>query len=164
MILEYRSYSLREIAERQKALFPELEWVTFNGVEVTGFKAGKRPTYVGSRWVNGEKLFVIFLKGKRVRWAETKTRGGAWDYSKAIFGFADFVQELTEETKAKDKHTSRKKGVIAYCADGSNIYFETFKECKAFYDLRSVSDVRDAIDNGKPMPDGTTFLDEALEQ
>lgn len=160
---DYRTYTLREIAEKMRLIFPDLEWVAYNGMVITGFSRDKRPQLVGGQWMHGKKLFTLNLKGHKVKWARAKTRGGAWDYNQAIWGFQDFIEKLTQETHEKDKHTSRKKGVIAYCADGSNIFFETFKECKSFYDLRSVSDVRDAIDNGKPMPDGTTFLDEATD-
>lgn len=161
---EYRAYTLREIAEKMRFIFPELEWVTFDGNTVSGFNATNRPVLVGGYWMHATRLFVLNLHNNKVSWSKERTKSGALDYSKAIWGFNEFVEKLTQETHEKDKHTSRKKGVIAYCADGSNIFFETFKECKAFYDLRSVSDVRDAIDNGKPMPDGTTFLDEATDE
>lgn len=163
--MEYvRAMTLREFAEKMRPAFPEIEWVTFDGTNIRCFTATKKPSYVCGQWSGGKSVLNAPIAKSRVKCPEAHRKHGAPDYSCAIWGFKDFLERLQSETESKAKYVSQKKGVIAFCADGSNIFFETFKECKSFYGLRSVSDVRDAIDNGKPMPDGSTFIDEATDE
>lgn len=63
----------------------------------------------------------------------------------------------------KRKYTKHKKGVLAYFADGSTLLFESKKEAKEFFGLNRIETVTQYINTGNPLPDGTTTLDEALD-
>ena len=163
--MEYiRPLTLREFAEKLKSAFPDIEWITYDGTNLRCFSATKKPVFLCGNWSGGKMIVNAPVAKSRVKCPEESKKSGAPDYGRAIWGFKDFMERLQSETESKAKYVSQKKGVIAFCSDGSNIFFETFKECKAFYGLRSVSDVRDAIDYGKPMPDGSTFIDEATDE
>ena len=55
--------------------------------------------------------------------------------------------------------TPRNTRVVAFGADGSTVVFSSLKEAADFFELRRVDTLRRYIDNGWPMPDGTTFCD-----
>lgn len=162
--------SLREIAERLKPLIPELEWVTYDGRTVKCYKASSKPLFNGCMWTGDAVASLkipraeISTKGMEVVKNDPVTGLQSRNYGNFIFGFEDNMRKLVEDKAERDKHTTRKKGVIAYFTDGSTVLFDTFTECKEFFGLASLGEVRRAIDLGTPLPDGSTMLDEAPDE
>lgn len=157
------SLSLREYAEKMRAVIPTVEWVAYDGKTVKCYSCSNKPEYVRGVWA-GKSLATLRVKREDVSLKGTGVydHSGA-DYSMAIFGFEDSLQKLMKDKKGRDKHTTRRKGVIAYFADGSTVLFDTFTECKEFFGLATIGDVRRCIDLGLPLPDGSTTLDEAVD-
>ena len=59
---------------------------------------------------------------------------------------------------------ARNTRIIAFCQDGSTIIFDSQQEAALFFDLGRIDTLRRYIDNGFPMPDGTTFCDYLLTE
>lgn len=155
--------TLREYAEDSRKLIPEVEWVTFDGKTVRLYSDKIKPTYDRkNRFWLGDVLGIIFPKRGTVSITELKVKNFT-DYSRCIWGFTEYYRQLEEETKSKAKQTYRKKGVVAFFADGSTVRFDTYEEAKDFFGLKRIDTLRKYIETGNPLPDGKTTLDEAVD-
>lgn len=157
------SMTLREYAEKMRNVIPSVEWVAYDGKSIRCYALGHKPIFSGNGWA-GKPLASLYVKS-----ADVSLKGlscinnGRRDYSEALFGFEDNLKKLEQDKLKRDRRTTRKKGVIAYFSDGSTVLFDTFTECKEFFGLSTIGEVRRCIDLGLPLPDGSTTLDEAVD-
>lgn len=141
-------------------------WVTMDMSGIRVFdKRGEPPKYDLGRhiWRSEENSLIsaISIPESRVVLRDYTT-GKNMDYSKCIECVDPaLMPERTEESQKQS--TKHRSGVLAYFADGTTLRFDSKCEARNFFGFRRVEQVTKYIETGHPLPDGTTTLDEAID-
>lgn len=164
-----RKITLRSVGEyMQRTVFPNVGWVTLDMTGIRVFDnaggADAPPTYDIERHAWGS-IANTLLATLSMRSDDISTKGYCKtkepDYSKCIECIDPTLQP--EKMANKQKMTKHKSGVLAYFADGTTLRFDTKCEARTFFGFRRVEEVTRYIKTGNPLPDGSTTLDEALD-
>lgn len=141
-------------------------WVTLDcsGIRVFDNKGGGNnpPVYDKDKriWTSeANKLIAVISIAESHIMLRDYLVGKKLDYSACI---ECIDPTLTLDPSGRKKRRG-KSAVLAIFADGTKIRFDSKVEAKNFFGFKRAEEVTRLIETGFPLPDGTTYLDEALD-
>lgn len=160
-----KKITLRDIGNFFRQSLPEVTWVTMDldGVHVYDNRGELPPSYNKKKneWeYDGGTIATVSISLAYIITRPYSSHGDIL-LEKCIECIDPTLLGKLNETKKK--HARHKKKVLAYFADGSTVLFDSKLEAKEFFGLKRIEQITGYINTGNPLPDGSTTLDEALD-
>lgn len=164
--MKKKKISLNDIGAFFLQLIPETGWVTMDieGIKVFDNLSPLPPMFnrQHERWEYAGVMIAKLIIPLNYIISRPYTVRNDIIFEKCIECVSPSIVATLEEKKRK--YTKHHHGVLAYFADGSTLLFDSKAEARDFFGFRRIDQVTQYIKTGNPLPDGTTTLDEALDE